>query len=244
MIPFICPAPPKKQLSECFTVHPASPPFRLSAVHACYNPVESIIQTAYNTDINLQCNTYSHFNKSHQNKEDTMIQINKELCIGCGKCVKDCPVFCISITDHKASASGDCMNCGHCAALCPKEAISIPGYDMNDVEIYNENSFSLEPDTLLRTIKFRRSIRDYKPLPVEKETLQKVLQAGRYTARTVILFLYKKNLLRSNSRSGILSTTTPPPTAITPQQICFPIFLSISAEKPTAKTIICSAMLL
>lgn len=117
MIPFICPAPPKKQLSECFTVHPASPPFRLSAVHACYNPVESIIQTAYNTDINLQCNTYSHFNKSHQNKEDTMIQINKELCIGCGKCVKDCPVFCISITDHKASASGDCMNCGHCAAL-------------------------------------------------------------------------------------------------------------------------------
>ena len=111
-----------------------------------------------------------------------MIQINKELCIGCGKCVKDCPVFCISITDHKASASGDCMNCGHCAALCPKEAISIPGYDMNDVEIYNENSFSLEPDTLLRTIKFRRSIRDYKPLPVEKETLQKVLQAGRYTA--------------------------------------------------------------
>lgn len=111
-----------------------------------------------------------------------MVQINKELCIGCGKCVKDCPVFCISITDHKASASGDCMNCGHCAALCPKEAISIPGYDMNDVEIYNENSFSLEPDTLLRTIKFRRSIRDYKPLPVEKETLQKVLQAGRYTA--------------------------------------------------------------
>lgn len=182
MIPFICPAPPKKQLSECFTVHPASPPFRLSAVHACYNPVESIIQTAYNTDINLQCNTYSHFNKSHQNKEDTMVQINKELCIGCGKCVKDCPVFCISITDHKASASGDCMNCGHCAALCPKEAVSIPGYDMDDVEIYDKTTFSLEADTLLRAIKFRRSIRDYKPLPIEKEKLQKVLQAGRYTA--------------------------------------------------------------
>lgn len=141
MIPFICPAPPKKQLSECFTVHPASPLSRLSAVHACYNPVESIIQTAYNTDINLQCNTYSHFNKSHQNKEDTMVQINKELCIGCGKCVKDCPVFCISITDHRASASGDCMNCGHCAALCPKEAVSIPGYDMDDVEIYDKTTF-------------------------------------------------------------------------------------------------------
>lgn len=111
-----------------------------------------------------------------------MVQINKELCIGCGKCVKDCPVSCISITDHKASASGDCMNCGHCAALCPKEAVSIPGYDMDDVEIYDKTTFSLEADTLLRAIKFRRSIRDYKPLPIEKEKLQKVLQAGRYTA--------------------------------------------------------------
>ena len=100
-----------------------------------------------------------------------MIQINKELCIGCGKCVKDCPVFCISITDHKASASGDCMNCGHCAAICPKEAVSIPGYDMDDVEIYDKTTFSLEADTLLRAIKFRRSIRDYKPLPIEKEKL-------------------------------------------------------------------------
>ena len=74
------------------------------------------------------------------------------------------------------------MNCGHCAALCPKEAVSIPGYDMDDVEIYDKTTFSLEADTLLRAIKFRRSIRDYKPLPIEKEKLQKVLQAGRYTA--------------------------------------------------------------
>lgn len=178
-----------------------------------------------------------------------MVQINKELCIGCGKCVKDCPVFCISITDHKASASGDCMNCGHCAALCPKEAVSIPGYDMDDVEIYDKTTFSLEADTLLRAIKFRRSIRDYKPLPIEKEKLQKVLQAGRYTAtaknnQDCHFIFVQKELAALKQQVWDLLTTTPPPTAITPQQICFPIFLSISAEKPTAKTIICSAMLL
>ena len=107
-----------------------------------------------------------------------MVQINKELCIGCGKCVKDCPVFCISITDHKASASGDFAELRSCA-LCPK--LFHPGYDMM-MSKWRQNHFFPEADTSLRAIKFRRSIRDYKPLPIEKEKLQKVLQAGRYTA--------------------------------------------------------------
>ena len=162
-----------------------------------------------------------------------MVQINKELCIGCGKCVKDCPVFCISITDHKASASGELHELR--SLCCPKEAVSIPGYDMDDVEIYDKTTFSLEADTLLRAIKFRRSIRDYKPLPIEKEKLQKVLQAGRYTAtaknnQDCHFIFVQKELAALKQQVWILSKTTPTPTTITPQPIRFPHFFLQSAQ--------------
>ena len=111
-----------------------------------------------------------------------MIQINQELCIGCGQCVNDCISHRLSLKDKKATISKDCIYCGHCTAICPVGAVSNPDYDMADVEDYCKDTFTLNPDNLLHVIKFRRSIRDYKPLPVENEKLQKLLQAGRYTA--------------------------------------------------------------
>lgn len=111
-----------------------------------------------------------------------MIQINEELCTGCGKCVKDCISLCIALKGGKARASCDCFSCGHCVAVCPQGAVSIPELDMNDVEAYEKDKFSLDADTLLRAIKFRRSIRDYKEKPVETEKLKKLLEAGRCTA--------------------------------------------------------------
>lgn len=111
-----------------------------------------------------------------------MIQINKELCTGCGKCVKDCISLRITLENGKACATKDCFSCGHCVAVCPQGAVSIPELDMNDIENYEKDRFSLDADTLLRAIKFRRSIRDYKAKPVETEKLKKLLEAGRCTA--------------------------------------------------------------
>ena len=62
----------------------------------------------------------------------------------------------------KAFVKGDCIECGHCVALCPTGAVSIEGYDMDDVEVYDEDTFKVNPQNLLRAIKFRRSIRFYK----------------------------------------------------------------------------------
>lgn len=111
-----------------------------------------------------------------------MISIDKEKCIGCGKCIKDCLAGKIKLEEGKAMYSGECIQCGHCAAICPCAAISIPEYDMEDVESYTKEDLDVDAEKLLNFIKFRRSIRDYKACPVEQEKLEKILQAGRYTA--------------------------------------------------------------
>jgi len=111
-----------------------------------------------------------------------MIEINREACIGCGKCVSDCIGSYITLEDQKAVMNKECFQCGHCVAVCPKSAVSIPDYDMADVESIDTGAGSVTADHLLHMIKCRRSIRNYKHQPVEQEKLEKLIQAGRYTA--------------------------------------------------------------
>ena len=87
-----------------------------------------------------------------------MITIDNQKCIGCGKCAKDCIALAIQIMDGTAVPPKDCLLCGHCVAICPTNAVSIPDYDMNDIIEYDPDTFSLSPETLLNSIKFRRSI--------------------------------------------------------------------------------------
>ena len=108
-----------------------------------------------------------------------MIQIDKERCIGCGLCAQDCIAANIRVENGKAVVLQECLTCGHCAAVCPQQAVSIPQYDMADVEPYG---IELSADHLLRAIKSRRSIRNYQPKQIEREKLQRIVEAGRYTA--------------------------------------------------------------
>lgn len=111
-----------------------------------------------------------------------MVVVEKELCVGCGACAKDCPGKVIKIEEGKADVSRECLLCGHCVAICPVHAVSIPEYEMSDVEEYDPDTFLLEPENYLHAVKFRRSIRRFQQKPLEKEKLERVLQAGRYTA--------------------------------------------------------------
>lgn len=111
-----------------------------------------------------------------------MVKVNLEKCVGCGMCAADCLAFNIVVEEKKAKVKGDCLQCGHCVAVCPVNAVSIPEYDMEDVEEYEAGCFELNPEELLHSIKFRRSIRFYKPEKVEQKELEQLLQAGRYTA--------------------------------------------------------------
>lgn len=111
-----------------------------------------------------------------------MVEINKEKCIGCGACVKDCPGKALELKDKKAEYIRKCIQCGHYVAICPVNAVSIPDYDMAEVEEFDKDSFVLDPGTYLHAVKFRRSIRQFRGAPVEQEKLERILSAGRYTA--------------------------------------------------------------
>jgi len=111
-----------------------------------------------------------------------MVSIDKEKCIGCGACVEDCFPENLFLDSGKAEIKGRCMQCGHCIAVCPVNAVSITNYPQEGIEEYDKERFDISSDNLLNFIKFRRSVRHYKNKPVEKEKLERVLEAGRYTA--------------------------------------------------------------
>lgn len=109
-----------------------------------------------------------------------VINIDKEKCIGCGMCRKDCAAHNIVIENHKARVlSNDCIMCGHCAAVCPKNAVTVSGYDTEPVPM--EGEVRLEPEEVLDVIRFRRTIRQFQNKKIPKEVVEQILEAGRLT---------------------------------------------------------------
>lgn len=109
-----------------------------------------------------------------------MVSIDKNKCIGCGMCVKDCFYGVIGLQDGKAQVSAECFACGHCVAVCPANAVSIPELPMEDVLEYDE-SCKMNPENLLHFMQFRRSVRQFKKEQIPKETIETIIEAGRYT---------------------------------------------------------------
>ena len=107
------------------------------------------------------------------------IVIDKSTCIGCGKCVGDCVASALYLDGGKAKLRDGCIECGHCFAICPVGAVDMPAYDKSDVEPVTPMT-AIDSDTLLSAIKSRRTIRQYKDIPVEQEKIDKILEAGRY----------------------------------------------------------------
>lgn len=123
-----------------------------------------------------------------------MIQINQDKCIQCELCINDCVEKNIKNRKGVITPISDCMECGHCVAICPQNAISIDGYDMSQLEEISSEKF-IKADTLLYSIKARRSIRKFKPNKLTEEQIHSLSDAIRYTATaknlqdTTVLFV-------------------------------------------------------
>ena len=51
-----------------------------------------------------------------------------DACIGCGKCMENCPQRCIEIKDRKAAIQQEhCLHCGNCYGVCPVKAVEKRG---------------------------------------------------------------------------------------------------------------------
>lgn len=111
-----------------------------------------------------------------------MIIINEEKCIGCGLCVKDCLSKDIEVIDNKAKSKRiRCIECGHCIAVCPQNVIVLKDYPMSDIIEYEKGKFEIDENQYLRSLKYRRSIRQFSNKQVENEKIEKIIEAGRYS---------------------------------------------------------------
>lgn len=109
------------------------------------------------------------------------ITIDKNKCIHCGMCIKDCIVNCIEFDSEKIPKyvkDGDrkCIACQHCMAICPAGALSFGGKNPDDSEPVGY----CNSDDLLRLIKSRRSVRFYKNQDVPPKKIAKLTEMLAY----------------------------------------------------------------
>jgi Fe-S-cluster-containing hydrogenase component 2 len=110
--------------------------------------------------------------------------IDSEKCTGCGLCVKIYPYETLSMVDGKACFTGKkSINCGHCVAVCPVGAVRV-----TTLEPLQFSSFRMESDwithgqddagRLVQLMASRRSCRNFKDKPVDKNILEDLVTIG------------------------------------------------------------------
>jgi nitroreductase/NAD-dependent dihydropyrimidine dehydrogenase PreA subunit len=110
-----------------------------------------------------------------------MISIDESRCNLCGLCVPVC-VRRILVKGEKSVKVTDpslCLECGHCKAVCPTDAPQLPGMNEQFQPAPLKEEIPGAAD-LFRFFRRRRSLRVYRPDPVEKEKLKMLIEAGRY----------------------------------------------------------------
>lgn len=118
-------------------------------------------------------------------KDAANILIDAEKCTGCGKCVDVCKDFSLEIINKKAQQSSNsvfgCVACGHCMMVCPTDAMKIEGRTVSFDDLFNLPDKKELPtyESLLALLERRRSIREFKDLPIEPEKIQQILEAAQ-----------------------------------------------------------------
>ena len=111
-----------------------------------------------------------------------LITVDQDKCILCGTCVSVCvrQIFDVADDELNITAPETCIACGHCKAVCPEDAIDLQALNANEFIKSPENDQLPSPDMLMNLFRKRRSTRIYKNQPVEKEKLERIIQAGRF----------------------------------------------------------------
>lgn len=110
-----------------------------------------------------------------------MITIDEKLCNRCGICVPICVRKILTLGEKRVEVIDPtmCILCGHCKAVCPTDAPSFSSGNEEFEPVPNREEIP-HPAPFLRFLRRRRSLRKYASRPVEKEKLEKIIQAGRY----------------------------------------------------------------
>ena len=111
------------------------------------------------------------------------LTIDNRKCTQCGLCAKACPAGIIVLGDGFPETiekiEKGCITCGHCVAVCPAGALSHCRMTPDECSPLATN-WRLNPNQFEQLVKGRRSIRRYRPEPVDRAVLEKLLEIVRY----------------------------------------------------------------
>jgi len=106
--------------------------------------------------------------------------VDEETCLGDGICAEVCPENALELVNEKAATVEDradaCICCGQCVAVCPTESLGMPNLEMESFRGLEKQSF--EFGEFFEFLRSRRSVRVFKDRPVEREVIDKILQAA------------------------------------------------------------------
>ena len=109
------------------------------------------------------------------------IEIDKNACIGCGRCAAACPAGIFARPWGRGAPGirnpGSCILCGHCADACPADAVIHSEFPPEKVHKIDPAALPSPEQTML-LIKKRRSRRAFRDAPVPEESLSLILEAA------------------------------------------------------------------
>jgi len=144
---------------------------------------------------------------------DLQFVVDKELCVGCGECVQECPGRYIELDGESPIISKQnqekCFHCQHCFAVCSTGALSILGKNPEHSPVIKEALPSAEQVTAL--MKSRRSVRRYQNAPVSSEDINALLETVAYAPtavnnRQVMLTVIEDTDAMDNLRKEVYAT--------------------------------------
>jgi nitroreductase/NAD-dependent dihydropyrimidine dehydrogenase PreA subunit len=118
--------------------------------------------------------------------EEHRLEIDRDLCNGCGSCISVCPTGTISLVEGKAAVTGaESISCGHCEAVCPQAAIRVIAIDeeMSHYKTFTAEKEWLAPGKystsgLVQLMASRRSCRCFTDKPVDRALLEDLIKIG------------------------------------------------------------------
>jgi nitroreductase/NAD-dependent dihydropyrimidine dehydrogenase PreA subunit len=114
-----------------------------------------------------------------------LLIIDEKKCKKDGLCVAECPVSIIHQKDKESfpeivpGGEKVCLLCGHCVAVCPHGALNHERIPIDTCPPI-DNDMVINEEQALQFLRSRRSVRFFKDKPVEKETLQRLIEIARY----------------------------------------------------------------
>lgn len=113
-----------------------------------------------------------------------LFTIDAERCARDGLCAAECPLGCVEISGDglpvpHAKKADYCIACGHCMAVCPTGAFRLDRFDRPAAPL-REIGESPSAKQVERLLMGRRSVRAFRPEPVDRDLLARLLDLTQY----------------------------------------------------------------